>query len=692
MVDEPFMQDPELTGDSGQSGTRRLAGIVLWCLPYVAAIVFVHVWRGLGLIRATGGSGITFTVCALVMLVITALRHTVFARDAREVGTAARTVISVVLLVMATVFARYALEIPWNEHFSEIEAAHLWLELGLIALVLVVLWFACGRRGALPAVGVAAFGLLGVAQYFIRMFRGSAILPMDLAALDTAMAVGGSYRYVLDGNALLGIGLALAGVCVCSLMVGPEPADKERMPARILGNVAGFAVATAVLAGLCTIPDFRADFGVDMAYWNTLLHYEECGFLPSFVTSVQDLDIEVPSGYSESGAEALEAELAARYESERGASEERQAAVAQFEEQRPTIVVIMDETFADLSQLNGEAWGYAGPDFVCNRLLYSPGLVAYGNLGVSVLGGGTCNTEFEFLTGISMGMVGAGKYPYQFYDLTGVQSLPRQLSELGYPVVGMHPSKPNNWNRANAFEQLGFDRFVSEAAFEGRILCHAGISDRANFDVILETLEDYQSPQFIFNVTIQNHSPYTLNLFPEVPDYAPERLSEDLCAELNEYLTCIEESDHAIEGFLVALEQLDRPVVVVYFGDHHPGFSAPLNDALYPEEDPTSIEHVERIQQTPYFVWANYAVGGTQGQYVEPENVGCDMLASLVLERIGAPLTTFQQAQLVLHEDVALVNAAGWQDGEGTWHEHEDVSPEYEQLMQIEYLEFAEHI
>lgn len=674
---------------------------LLWLAPFVAAVAFVRAWDAMGLVTALEGTTDVFTVCMALLGIITALRHTVLARDASELGPIARGIVNVALIAIATGFARFAIELPWNKRFLEIEPLHMWLEIALVALALLALYFLCGRRGALPAVGVAAFGFAGIAQYFVALFKGAAILPMDVIAVETAAAVGGSYRYVLDGTAILGIGLAMAGICACSLIVGPRHAEKGRLPLRVLGNAVTAIAVLAVLGGLCLVPSWRDDFGVDMAYWNTLLHYEDYGLLPSFIASVHDLDIQEPTGYTQEGARELEQELAERYERTRGRSEQRRAAVEQFEELQPTVIVIMDESFADLSQLGGERWGYEGPEFVCGRLLESPGLIAYGNLGISVLGGGTCNSEFEFLAGTSMGLVGGGKYPYQFFDLSQVPSLPRQFAEMGYPVIGMHPNKPNNWNRAHAFEQLGFEQFISEDAFAGRVWCHAGVSDAANFDVILEMLEEYQSPQFLFNVTMQNHSPYTLNLFPEeiLPTYAPIGLDVDTRAQLNEYLCCIEESDRAIEQFLLALEEMDRPVVVVYFGDHHPGFSTTLNDIFYPSEGRDSVEHVERIHQTPYFVWANYEVAGmpehgTGLDYpgLEAQDASADMLAAITLELIGAPLTPYQEAQLMLRDHVLELNAAGWMDAQGTWHTLSETSPELVQLLQIEYLEFAERI
>ena len=80
-------------------------------------------------------------------------------------------------------------------------------------------------------------------------------------------------------------------------------------------------------------------------------------------------------------------------------------------------------------------------------------------------GGGTCNSEFEYLTGTTLGSLGGGVYPYMFYDLENVESLPKYFSSLGYDTTAVHPAAASNWRReVVVYRQLGFDDFLSEAS------------------------------------------------------------------------------------------------------------------------------------------------------------------------------------------------------------------------------------
>ena len=178
----------------------------------------------------------------------------------------------------------------------------------------------------------------------------------------------------------------------------------------------------------------------------------------------------------------------------------------------PSIVCIMNESYADLSIFEGMHAGYGGPRFF-NDI---EDMLQQGTLYVSVKGGGTCNVEFEFLTGCSLSCVPPGAYPYVSYNLFGVSNLVRQLGDLGYRTSAIHPNHATNWNRNIAYRQLGFERFYSIDDFDGDTeLMRDLVSDSASYDKVCDLLQASDEPQFIFDVTMQNHSGYETGLLPE---------------------------------------------------------------------------------------------------------------------------------------------------------------------------------
>ena len=132
-----------------------------------------------------------------------------------------------------------------------------------------------------------------------------------------------------------------------------------------------------------------------------------------------------------------------------------------------------------------------------------------------------------------------------------------------------------------------------------------------------------------------------------------------------------------------ALRELDRPVVLVFFGDHQPFFASEYNDALMDDDD--ELEHAMRIYRTDYVVWANYDVAGAE-QASEDVTVSANYLGALVLEAVGAPLSDYEKALLAVREELPMVTMAAYADEKRVWHEHGADAPQaYGDLREMQY-------
>ena len=691
-------RDPE--GPGLRPGTKG------WlCVP-CAALAAVAAWCLLGLYQVGLVELVVFCLAALLS------GHAIVHRDrlrerllgaARSKGVPAPVLLALLVLACA-VLGFLALELPYNWEILSMRPQFAALEAGLILLALVTLLFLAQRRAQALAVGVGACFVMGLAQHFVASFKTSAILPNDLFVLGTAAAVSGGYVYSVSGLVLLGLSCVLLACALCSLARPPRTASARARALGVAGNLAVALASALALGAAVTVPSYFDDLGVEMEYWYSIDYYRRQGFLTTFVAVAQDLPIDEPEGYSEGGARELEASYARAYDEGVGSSEGRRAAEAQFSEERPSIVCVMNESFSDLSVLDGDAWGYEGLGYAGDV----EGALLEGELSVSVIGGGTCNSEFEFLTGVPLAYVGDGKYPYSLYDLSDAPSLVAQLSELGYGTTAIHPNYASNWNRDRVYEALGFDEFLTIEDFEGAQTYHSGVSDAATYDKVLEVLESSDEPQFVFDVTMQNHSGFDQNNIGGVEQYHVDGMSDYDNARLSEYLACIDESERALEDFMGELAELDRPVVVLFFGDHEPELANIVNDAVFAGET-DELAHNLRTHETVYYVWANYDVAGAgeknvgSGGSAEPdpgagapepagEPASPSFLAGMMLDAVGAPLTDFQKAQLAVREEMPALSLVGTLRADGTWvaADDADAQPEaYDDLAKISYLEFA---
>ena len=654
-------------------------GTMLWLLPFTALCWALYTLTYNGMLICSNEDVAPLATAIGVGLAVALFREPILgvldaltARGgscSRIGGLTAEAWRSLAGLVVCTICGIIAIETPWNEAAGDIATSYFLIDFVVIFCVLVALFFLGQRTGWLVGLGLVACFALGIGQTFVIEFKGTALLPADLMALSTAAEVSSGYTYNVT-TPMLGAALALAiGLIFCCLM---RPCIGAPKRAWLLRPVANLAIAAACFMGIQGAfynVSLQEDFEISTDIWWPINSYTSGGFLPHFLNLFQKMQIGTPQDYSNETALEYENELASVWQASQG--EQRAAAEAQFNDIQPSVICVMNETFSDLSLLNGLNIDYTGPAYF-NSI--SDALVR-GSLEVSAYGGGTCNSEFEFMTGNSLGYIGSGNYPYTYYDLSGVQNLAAQFAELGYDTTAIHPNAATNWNRDEVYAGFGFNRFLSIDDFEGAPGYHSGCTDASTYQKILDQLASSDQPQFVLDVTMQNHSGYDQYNIPEedMLDYEFDFDPDDtaLTHELNEYLSCINASDRDLEWFMNELRNLDRPVVLIFFGDHQPGMAGNVNDALFTNED--EITHGARSYQTNYIVWTNYYVEGS-GE-MRWEDASSSTLGALALQYVGAPLTTYQQAALGARMSMPMVNMFAYKDNDGSWYSVTDATP-----------------
>ena len=405
-------------------------------------------------------------------------------------------------------------------------------------------------------------------------------------------------------------GIMAAFACACALsFVWPGHAGGKRSAALNAGaNLIVAAALAGVFASTFSTTSIEEGLGFSYDRWQPITTYRARGFVPAFIAVAQDLAVPEPEGYTEEGAAADIARLAAAYDAGVGSSPQRLEAAAQFEVLKPTVIAVMDESFADLSIYDAvrEA-GYAGPQ----RFNGLADALVRGALDVSVSGGGTANTEFEFLTvPAPFPRCEQDRLPAVRFQASTASRAVR--TAWAYGTTAMHPQLGDNYQRTSVYREMGFGEFLDIDDFEGAPGYHAGATDGATFDKNSSRCwPPNEAPQFVFDVTMQNHGGYDAGTVPEedVIWYMPAGVEDEgLLTQLNTYLACYRSRPTATLRSSSRAGSLDRPVVLVYFGDHQPSVSTGLNDTLYPGEEPAV--HAQRQYQTPYIVWANYDVAG----------------------------------------------------------------------------------
>ncbi|MBR4910779.1 MAG: sulfatase-like hydrolase/transferase [Clostridia bacterium] len=544
----------------------------------------------------------------------------------------------------------------------------------LILLFYAVIFALSGSiRVSVLAVNTILY-LMALTNCYLMYFRGSPFLPMDLTGASTGMNVASSYRFRILYSVVLGTYLFILTVVIGIKTNSPKMQKVQRIVVRSSIGVL-FIILTYLFYFTSFITDVTKISDVDVQ-WNQAQTYKQNGFAFSFFFNTKYLLVITPDGYDQNEIVDLVRE---GNETDTGK-----------ETKTPNIICIMNESLSDLGVLG---------DFTTN-IDYMPFIrsltenTVRGNLYVPVVGGGTSNTEFEFLTGNSVAFLPSGSNAYMLYVNNPMNSLVSTLEAQGYSSLAMHPYYASGWNRVSVYNNFGFNKFLSiedmidsavldEYANNGNpdyfqdlldkyypgnsnMLIRQHISDEYNYKLIIEDFEnrDKSKPYFIFDITMQNHNEYVSGgrNFDECVTLTGE--DEDY-PQTNKYLSLVKASDDAFKELIEYFKNIDEPTVICMFGDHQPAIESDFIASVMGVGDLNSltVEQAQKRHITPFIIWANYDI---EEQNIE--RLSSNYLSSLLLDIAGTEMTDYNKYLLNLSKTIPVIDTVGYIDSSGVCH------------------------
>lgn len=548
------------------------------------------------------------------------------------------------------------------------------LRFGVTAfLFYIVMGFLFALTGSMRFSGcfLCIFSIIfSLTNYFTTTFRGIPILASDLTIMGTAMNVVGNYKYSLDLTRTITL-LGLIAWCILLFRVKRLrlPKDKKRISA-ILGSAAICFASFWIMiyTPVMTVTPMH----VTVNTFRPIKSYRKNGCVLTFMRSIQLMMIHKPDGYSANAAE----EIAAPYRSETSSGNAK----------TPNVIAIMDEAFADLQAVGDFRTSEDVMPFYHSLTKNTVKGFSY----VSVFGGQTANTEFEFLTGLSKAFVPASATPYQLYIKSLLPGLTTHLGNQDYQgMLAFHPFRANGYNRDHVYPNLGFSDFISlkdlDVSASDKI--RNFVSDAADFQVIIDQYEQAKkksnAPFYLFNVTMQNHSGYDQDFDNlDMPISIEEKCDDP---ELKRYLNLIHHSDTALKSLIEYFSKQKDPTVIVFFGDHEPGLSNEVYSKILGKNvEKLSAEENMNLYKTPFLIWANYDI-----EEQENVNISMNYLSTLMLESTGMKLSPFNQFLLDIHKQIPVLTTNGYFGEDGSYYSLKDESsPYYESLRKYQILQY----
>ena len=538
------------------------------------------------------------------------------------------------------------------------------LNLIIIATIFIII-YAVFNSFKVAIIGLNLITVIfGVANYFVVIFRGTGLLAVDILNIETAANVAGGYSYTLSYNIYLLIMSAMA-VSLITVKLGKNILVTKRWRALSI------LLAVCMAAGCYGIffKSTRFDKLLKVKYYKPQETFNKNGMYTTFVKSIKDLIVDAPVGYSIKNVKAF--------------AEEYPGTEAKISEDKaPNIIMIMDEAFTDFASFT---------DLKINKdcMPFFHSLsenTIKGQMFVSIFGGGTAATEFEALTSNSMAFVPNGITAYSTYINDPMASLTTVLKSQNYGgLLAMHPFKGNGYKRNKVYPLLGFNRFITMDDFAsdtGRVGLF--ISDVSDVERIISEYEDYKkdnsNPFYMFNVTMQNHSPFTA---PGVSNDI--KLEYDINApEANQYMNLMKHTDDALKKLVQYFEKKDEPTIIVFFGDHQPK----IEDAFYKEvKKGYKLDDVYKKlnkRNTQFVIWANYDIEEQSDVYIS-----ANYMTSLILDTAGLAKNGYQEFVSKVREKVPVITKYGYIGENGQFYDNDDKeSPYYDILLQYNILEY----
>lgn len=528
----------------------------------------------------------------------------------------------------------------------------------LVALLYLMLLMLFNRFWTASIVILAVGIIVAAIEHFKVEIRYEAILPADLGFLGSN--TGNMLTFIPAGahvTILVALG-AFAALLALILVLRHFDGRKGRMirtdnlslnlTSRLILLLLPILVFSLYCIHVSTTDSLANKFsralGDTPSMWDSVYDAQRNGPLVAFTRQLNPKIMDKPSNYSE---ETMK-KVAARYQKEA----ETINASRTNNLTDSTVVYVLSESFSDPSRVPGLK---TNKDSMPNIRKIKAGTTS-GLMLSSGYGGGTANLEYMGLSGLSMANFDSSlSSPYQ--QLVPSQHWTPTINQMwGAPAnsLGYHPYESSMYSRATNYKKFGFSHFYTLTGpdvikYQDKIDESPYVSDKSSYDSALEGIRSGKTNKFIQIITMQNHMPY--HEWYENNDYTAESttgtpLGDDEQQSIETYQKGVEITDQATQEFLDELDALDKPVTVVFYGDHLPGIYSSAS-----EDGNNSLA----LHLTDYFIWSNKASSSQGNKASDAAYSSPNFFVAQAADHMNAKVSPYLAFLTEMHSKIAAM-------------------------------------
>lgn len=466
--------------------------------------------------------------------------------------------------------------------------------------------------------------ILGIANNLVIKFRETPLTFSDLGMIQNALEL--SNQYLSKSSIILIILLFIVVISILSFLFFKCKKYKIKYIRNITSLLIFFALFKILL-----------NYGLDndiisKNFWDITGGYNQYGFSYSFYNSAVNNGMSKPNGYSKNTIEGIKNELDILTAENSNNKTLTSSAIIEDNSSnkevnsdtsiiKPNIIIVQLESFINPNWITDIE---LNKNPVSNFEALSDDFTS-GLLSVPSFGGGTANTEFEVITGMSTEFFGTGEFLFNtIASKKSIPSLAYSLKNLGYSANALHNHEGKFYTRDKVYKNLGFDSFTPIECMSPPERTPVGWpKDSVLINEICNIITSTDNPNLIFGVSVQGHGGYPNDYVEDKEIYITNDYSKDNKNSLEYYINQIYEMDQFVGNLIDAVNALDEPTIIAFYGDHFPAVGLATSDVS-----------INTLKSTPYVIWDNMNLKE------DDKDIKTYNLTSLILDKLSFPDTT----------------------------------------------------
>lgn len=641
-----------------KDGKRQYKKYVLWAISLLGLLSLAF--------KNSNGSleNTVFCLVWLLSIIMGLVRMAIIKEENKK--TYVRSALRALLVLTVAFLSWMQLEIGC--HYTEtfqflgIELKYIVLNILTIVVLINVLDIFVNRWWISSFVISTVLLVVSIANYFVIQFHAMPLSVNELRNIGTAAGVIGSYKFSVDSYVLFMLLFYLLSLVFVDLLKEIETGEKYTWKQIIFKDTVVCMLSLGILyKGYWSENPVKAAKNIEYAWQDT---FHEYGYVACSIDLIRQAVtvIQEPDGYSEERIMELAASLK---QSDEG------------ESRTPDVILILNETFFDLRQV---ADIHADQEFLHYWDTMPNAVKGYAVAPID--GGGTNCSEYELLTGNSLQLM-PGITPFYVLDLENANSIASHLGKLGYETLAAHSESENSYNRLQSYPKLGFQNVRFDLDFKNKEYYgnrQYYETDESVYQNLIQWYEEMpeDKPRFLYLLTIQNHGDWNINDSSDDIIHVSNDFG-DSTEKVNEYLSCIKQSDEAFKRLTDYFSSVDRDVVICMVGDHSPYLAGAIMKEGFSE-----AEKSLRLRGTPFMIWSNRELEGADTGYIS-----LNYLPSIILDVAGIPSMPYYKYMGQLREKLPVVSSYGkYFDSDGNEYDYEEETMYTSAVQDYFYLEF----